>query len=216
MKVCTGVSESREIVTVHIPVNCNKKTTVNRNAPVFTAGGLFQGKIHVGIKPVFVIIKLAVLVFDSLWNFKDQTALLFLLLVHIAENSNKIGTCHTMCLLHGNCGNGFFRWGSGRCLCGNSRGFGSCFWCLVFLCAAKDDVLTLLIHLGYLAFDWGESAVFIPNAEIRGEFRNAIVGERWKNVVDALEQSDRLLQATWNEASETVAKDGRVYQGICY
>ena len=38
----------------------------------------------------------------------------------------------------------------------------------------KDDVLTLLIHLGYLAFDKVESAVFIPNAEIRGEFRNAI------------------------------------------
>lgn len=41
---------------------------------------------------------------------------------------------------------------------------------------------------------------------LRGEFCNAIVGERWKNVVDALEQSDRLLQATWNQDSETVAE----------
>lgn len=71
---------------------------------------------------------------------------------------------------------------------------------------SKDDVLTLLIHLGYLAFDKGESAVFIPNAEIRGEFRNAITGEHWKDVIEALKQSDRLLQATWDEDAETVAE----------
>ena len=70
----------------------------------------------------------------------------------------------------------------------------------------KDDVLTLLVHLGYLAFDRESSAVFIPNAEIRGEFRNAIMGEHWKDVIAALEQSDRLLSATWNKDSETVAE----------
>ena len=70
----------------------------------------------------------------------------------------------------------------------------------------RDDVLTLLIHLGYLAFDGESSEVFIPNAEIRGEFRNAIMGEQWKDVVVALEQSDRLLKATWNEEEETVAE----------
>ena len=70
---------------------------------------------------------------------------------------------------------------------------------------SKDDVLTLLIHLGYLAYDSEHSEVFIPNAEIRGEFRNAIQGEHWKEVIDALEQSDRLLTATWNQDEETVA-----------
>lgn len=70
---------------------------------------------------------------------------------------------------------------------------------------SKDDVLTLLVHLGYLAFDREKSAVFIPNAEIRGEFHNAIMGEHWKDVIEALEQSDRILWATWNEESETVA-----------
>lgn len=70
---------------------------------------------------------------------------------------------------------------------------------------SRDDVLTLLVHLGYLAFDREESSVFIPNAEIRGEFRNAIVGEHWKDVVKALEQSDRLLRATWDGDCETVA-----------
>ena len=57
---------------------------------------------------------------------------------------------------------------------------------------SKDDVLTLLVHLGYLAFDREKSAVFIPNAEIRGEFHNAIMGEHWKDVIEALEQSDRI------------------------
>lgn len=69
---------------------------------------------------------------------------------------------------------------------------------------SRDDVLTLLVHLGYLAFDSAHSEVFIPNSEIRGEFRNAIVGEHWKDIVDALEQSDRLLAATWNGDCETV------------
>ena len=53
--------------------------------------------------------------------------------------------------------------------------------------SSKDDVLTLLVHLGYLAFDKNHSAVFIPNTEIRGEFRNAIEGEYWKDVIAALE-----------------------------
>ncbi len=70
----------------------------------------------------------------------------------------------------------------------------------------KDDVLTLLIHLGYLAFDREYSEVFIPNVEIQREFRNAIIGEQWKNVVAALEQSERLLQATWNQEGKTVAE----------
>lgn len=40
--------------------------------------------------------------------------------------------------------------------------------------AGKDDVLTLLIHLGYLAFDEESSQVFIPNQEVAEEFRNVI------------------------------------------
>ena len=71
---------------------------------------------------------------------------------------------------------------------------------------SKDDVLTLLVHLGYLAFDMEHSKVFIPNSEIRGEFCNAIEGEKWKDVIDALEQSDLLLSATWDKDSETVAE----------
>ena len=71
---------------------------------------------------------------------------------------------------------------------------------------SKDDVLTLLVHLGYLAYDSERSEVFIPNTEIRGEFRNAITGDHWKDIATALETSDRLLRATWDGDTETVEK----------
>ena len=39
---------------------------------------------------------------------------------------------------------------------------------------SKDDVLTLLIHLGYLGYDAEKKEAFIPNKEIMGEFENAM------------------------------------------
>ena len=44
-----------------------------------------------------------------------------------------------------------------------------------------DDVLSLLIHLGYLGFDDGRSEVFIPNREILDEFRTSTKGGEWKD-----------------------------------
>lgn len=69
---------------------------------------------------------------------------------------------------------------------------------------SRDDVLTLLVHLGYLAFDENVSEVYIPNYEIRGEFKNAVEGADWSEVVNALQQSQKLLEATWNYDCETV------------
>ena len=71
--------------------------------------------------------------------------------------------------------------------------------------SSKDDVLTLLVHLGYLAYDSVKEQVFIPNAEVRGEFVTAIQSSNWQEVMSLLEQSEQLLHATWNEDSETVA-----------
>ena len=42
-----------------------------------------------------------------------------------------------------------------------------------------DDVLTLLIHLGYLAWDADKGEVFIPNCEIMGEYASATSGSGW-------------------------------------
>lgn len=30
----------------------------------------------------------------------------------------------------------------------------------------KDDVLTILIHLGYFAYDWNNKQCYIPNKEV--------------------------------------------------
>lgn len=44
---------------------------------------------------------------------------------------------------------------------------------------SMDDVLTLLIHLGYLAYDRAGKSAFIPNEEIRSEFITATRKKRW-------------------------------------
>ena len=45
---------------------------------------------------------------------------------------------------------------------------------------SRDDVLTLLVHLGYLAYHYDSCQVSIPNAEIRAEFVRAIKSCKWK------------------------------------
>lgn len=42
----------------------------------------------------------------------------------------------------------------------------------------KDDVLTLLIHLGYLAYDPESRTAFVPNEEIRNELTSAVEDEQ--------------------------------------
>ena len=39
---------------------------------------------------------------------------------------------------------------------------------------SKDDVLTLLIHLGYLSYDWRHSECYIPNREAADEILKAV------------------------------------------
>ena len=41
---------------------------------------------------------------------------------------------------------------------------------------SRDDVLTLLIHLGYLTWDRKEETARIPNEEVRDEFRKILKG----------------------------------------
>lgn len=71
---------------------------------------------------------------------------------------------------------------------------------------SKDDVLTLLIHLGYLAYDERTKEVFIPNQEIESEYMNAVEGAGWKNVVEAVAASEELLKATWRMDHQAVAR----------
>jgi hypothetical protein len=71
---------------------------------------------------------------------------------------------------------------------------------------SKDDILTLLIHLGYLAYDEIKGEVYIPNEEIRSEFKNAVEGNQWEQVIRAINASDELLKATWQKKEDVVAK----------
>ncbi|GHU62047.1 ATPase AAA [Clostridia bacterium] len=63
--------------------------------------------------------------------------------------------------------------------------------------SGADDVLTLLVHLGYLGYDEEESAVFIPNKEVFDEFETSVKAIGWEKVADALRASNDLMKATW-------------------
>ena len=71
---------------------------------------------------------------------------------------------------------------------------------------SKDDVLTVLIHLGYLSYDRNKSECYIPNKEVAGEMVNAIEDNKWTHVVKALKASEQLLQATLEGDEEAVAQ----------
>lgn len=70
----------------------------------------------------------------------------------------------------------------------------------------KDDVLTLLIHLGYLAYDSEKEEAFIPNKEIVGEFENAMSVSGWPEIMRVLKASDKLLEDTLNGDADSVAR----------
>ena len=69
-----------------------------------------------------------------------------------------------------------------------------------------DDVLTLLIHLGYLAYDSEKAEAYIPNSEVRSEMINAVSGDGWDEVYKAITDSEKLLKATWTMEEDKVAK----------
>ena len=75
---------------------------------------------------------------------------------------------------------------------------------------SKDDVLTLLIHLGYLAINGSTNLgviVHIPNEEIKLEFKTCVKNNnRYAGVYDLIKNTDVLLNDIWSLNSEAVAK----------
>lgn len=61
----------------------------------------------------------------------------------------------------------------------------------------KDDVLTLLVHLGYLTYDKNTGEVLIPNQEITQEFMRAVRVGGWDGLIHSLGRSEELLKDTW-------------------
>ena len=71
---------------------------------------------------------------------------------------------------------------------------------------SKDDALTVLIHLGYLGYDWRKDECYIPNKEVGSEMANAVENNNWSPVVNALQQSEQLLADTLAGDTDAVAR----------
>ena len=71
--------------------------------------------------------------------------------------------------------------------------------------ATKDDVLTLLVHLGYLTYNSETEKVTIPNKEVSQEYLNAISTMDWHEVMRSVENSRKLVEALWNQDAKAVA-----------
>ena len=70
----------------------------------------------------------------------------------------------------------------------------------------RDDVLALLIHLGYLKYNSDTKEVSIPNKEILDEFKSSTKSEEWIGTFTSFKKSQELLNATWNLNEEKVAE----------
>ena len=72
---------------------------------------------------------------------------------------------------------------------------------------SDEELLTLLIHLGYLSYDVEEMTVSLPNKEIRMEFIEALRGSKTHQQLSAMVRtSDRLVEATIGRDEQTVAE----------
>jgi ribosomal protein S8 len=71
---------------------------------------------------------------------------------------------------------------------------------------SKDAVLTVLIHLGYLAYDTETEEAYVPNGEVRYALSLAVKETDWTPVINALKRSDRLLKLTWAGEADEVAE----------
>jgi len=71
---------------------------------------------------------------------------------------------------------------------------------------SKDDVLTLLVHLGYLGYDEIKKEVFIPNKEIFQEFQNCTTSLYWTSLFEKFKAFKDHLKATWSCNDEKSSK----------
>lgn len=70
----------------------------------------------------------------------------------------------------------------------------------------RDDVITYLIHLGYLGYDQRKKQAFVPNEEIRQELAEVVEHTRWNEFLEFQMESKDLLDATLDMEEEVVAE----------
>lgn len=69
----------------------------------------------------------------------------------------------------------------------------------------RDDVLTLLVHLGYLSYDSDSHRARVPNEEVRAELRRAVEGSSHKEVARIVRESVQLVDDVLEMDEEAVA-----------
>lgn len=70
--------------------------------------------------------------------------------------------------------------------------------------SSKDNALTYLIHLGYLAYNEENETAFIPNEEIREEMVYAVEKKEWDEMTSFIKESDAILEATLSKDASAV------------
>ena len=76
----------------------------------------------------------------------------------------------------------------------------------------KDDVLTLLIHLGYLTYDPDTGLAHIPNEEIRSEFRSMLRRAKNPKLIALVSDLKKILEDTLAENAVSV---GNAIDKLC-
>ena len=71
---------------------------------------------------------------------------------------------------------------------------------------SKNDVLTVLIHLGYLAYDEDAQECYMPNKEVADEMNNAIEATSWEPLARTIQNSKALLESTIADNEDAVSK----------
>ena len=71
---------------------------------------------------------------------------------------------------------------------------------------SKNDVLTVLIHWGYLAYNDEAWECYIPNKEVADEMNNAIKATAWDALAKTIQNSKNLLAATLSGNEQAVAQ----------
>ncbi len=71
--------------------------------------------------------------------------------------------------------------------------------------ANRDDVITYLIHLGYLGYDKAFQTAFVPNEEIRQELVKATKRKKWDEFVNFQNESQALIEAVLDMDEDAVA-----------
>lgn len=77
----------------------------------------------------------------------------------------------------------------------------------IFLLRNKDDVLTLLIHLGYLFYNEEDNTVRIPNEEIRIEFSRSVREVKSTETLERIRESRQLIADTVAGNEDAVARE---------